>query len=214
MIGAGAIGLEFSLRYERLGSEVTLLTRGAILAEFPAQFGERLDLIYGQEGVRVLTQRSATRIMRDNSGGFVIETDGADSIAPILVEKILLAVGRRPALDQLGLEAAGVELNAKGRLEIDDDMRVKGFSHLFAAGDVAGLRMVVHHAHIEAGIAAENACSDGRRSGPSAPTSKSSFPIRNLLLQDVLRPRPRIKVPADQRFGREPRHRQAPPGRR
>ena len=43
------------------------------------------------------------------------------------------------------------------------DMRVKGSPHLFAAGDVAGLRMVVHHAHIEAGIAAENACSDGDR---------------------------------------------------
>ena len=142
---------------------MTLLTRGAILAEFPAQFGKRLDLIYRQEGVRVLTQRLATRIMRDNSGGFVIETTGADTIAPIVAEKILLAVGRRPALDQLGLEAAGVELNAKGRLEVDDDMRLKGSSHLFAAGDVAGLRMVVHHAHIEAGIAAENACSDGHR---------------------------------------------------
>ncbi len=43
------------------------------------------------------------------------------------------------------------------------DMRVKGSPHLFAAGDVAGLRMVVHHAHIEAGIAAENACSGGDR---------------------------------------------------
>jgi dihydrolipoamide dehydrogenase len=84
-------------------------------------------------------------------------------MAPIVCEKILLATGRRPAVDQLGLEAAGVELNAYGRLEIDDSMRVKGSSHLFAAGDVAGLRMVVHHAHIEAGIAAENACSGGDR---------------------------------------------------
>ncbi len=54
-------------------------------------------------------------------------------------------------------------LNARGRLEIGDDMRVKGRHTSFAAGDVAGLRMVVHHAHIEAGIAAENACSDGDR---------------------------------------------------
>ena len=50
-----------------------------------------------------------------------------------------------------------------GRLEVGDDMRVKGHEHIFAAGDVAGLRMVVHHAHIEAGIAAENACNDGNR---------------------------------------------------
>jgi pyruvate/2-oxoglutarate dehydrogenase complex dihydrolipoamide dehydrogenase (E3) component len=66
-------------------------------------------------------------------------------------------------VDDLGLKAAGVELNKRGRLEIGDDMRVKGKEHIFAAGDVAGLRMVVHHAHIEAGIAAENACSDGNR---------------------------------------------------
>ena len=163
VIGAGAIGLEFSLRYARLGSEVTLLTRGMILAEFPSQFGDRLGSIYEREGVRVLTQRSATRIRRDNSGRFVIETHGAESIAPVLAEKILLAVGRRPALGHLGLSAAGVELNDKGRLEIGDDMRVKGAPHLFAAGDVAGIRMVVHHAHIEAGIAAENACRDGHR---------------------------------------------------
>jgi pyruvate/2-oxoglutarate dehydrogenase complex dihydrolipoamide dehydrogenase (E3) component len=64
-------------------------------------------------------------------------------------------------VQNLGLEAAGIELTAEGRLEIGEDMRVKGKSHIFAAGDVAGLRMVVHHAHIEAGIAAENACGDG-----------------------------------------------------
>jgi mercuric reductase len=80
-----------------------------------------------------------------------------------VAEKILLATGRRPAVDQLGLKAADLELDTRGRLEIGDDMRVKGAPHIFAAGDVAGLRMVVHHAHIEAGIAAENACRDGDR---------------------------------------------------
>ena len=115
VIGAGAIGLEFSLRYARLGSAVTLLTRGGILVEFPAQFGERLGSIYQREGVRVLTHRSATRITRDKSGCFVIETEGANSIAPIVAEKILLAVGRRPALGHLGFEATGVDRCVKTR---------------------------------------------------------------------------------------------------
>ena len=163
VIGVGAIGLEFSLRYARLGSTVTLVSRSGILSEFPRQFGDRIASIYSDEGIRVLTHRLVARITRDRSGAFIIETEGAESMAPIVCEKILLATGRRPAVDQLGLEAAGVELNAYGRLEIDDSMRVKGSSHLFAAGDVAGLRMVVHHAHIEAGIAAENACSGGDR---------------------------------------------------
>ena len=161
VIGTGAIGLEFSLRYARLGAEVTLLSRSTILPEFPVQFGERLGLIYEQEKIRVLTHRKVTRIRREPSGSFLLLTEGRETIEPIVAEKILLATGRRPALDGLDLEKAGIEPNATGRLEIGDDMRVKGKQHIFAAGDVAGLRMVVHHAHIEAGIAAENACSDG-----------------------------------------------------
>ena len=163
VIGVGAIGLEFSLRYARLGSAVTLVSRSGILAEFPPQFGERIKSIYEQENIRVLTNRRVARITRDPAGAFVVETEGSESIDPIVAERILLATGRRPAVDHLGLEAAGVELNARGRLEIGDDMRVKGKQHIFAAGDVAGLRMVVHHAHIEAGIAAENGCRDGDR---------------------------------------------------
>lgn len=163
IIGVGAIGIEFSLRYARLGSAVTLVSRSGILAEFPPQFGERITSIYEQEKIRVLTNRRVARIRRDASGAFVVETEGSESIDPIGAERILLATGRRPAVGHLGLEAAGVELNGQGRLEIGDDMRVKGKRHIFAAGDVAGLRMVVHHAHIEAGIAAENACREGDR---------------------------------------------------
>lgn len=159
VIGSGAIGLEFSLRYARLGSRVTLFSRSGFLPDYPPQFGERMQAIYKAEDIQVL-RRDATRITRNSSGEFVVESESEKSI---VAQKILLATGRRPAVDHLGLEAAGIELNAHGRLEIGEDMRVKGREQFFAAGDVAGLRMVVHHAHIEAGIAAENACSDGDR---------------------------------------------------
>ncbi len=159
VIGSGAIGLEFSLRYTRLGSRVTLFSRSGFLPDYPAQFGERMQSIYEAEDIPVL-RRDARRITRNPSGEFVVGSEGEKSI---ITEKILLATGRRPAVDHLGLEAAGIELNAHNRLEIGEDMRVKGREHFFAAGDVAGLRMVVHHAHIEAGIAAENACSEGDR---------------------------------------------------
>jgi mercuric reductase len=163
VIGAGPVGLEFSLRYARLGCEVTLLSRSKMLADYPAKFGERLSSIYGHEGVRVLIGRRAARVSRKSSGHFEIETEGSDKLAPIVAEKLLLATGRHPALKDLCLEATGIALNAEGELQIGDDMRAKGARHIFAAGDVAGLRMVVHHAHIEAGIAAENACDDGER---------------------------------------------------
>lgn len=163
VIGAGAIGLEFSLRYARLGCEVTLVAHSTALPRYPAKFGERIASIYEREGIRVLTHRKVVHISRNTSAQFEIESDGAEKLGLVTTEKLLLATGRRPAVNGLGLEALGVALNEKGRLKVGDDMRVKGSRHIFAAGDVAGMRMVVHHAHIEAGIAAENACSDGHR---------------------------------------------------
>jgi mercuric reductase len=163
VLGSGAIGLEFSLRYARLGATVTLVSRSGILPEFPRQFGERLRLIYQSEGVRVLTGAQLGRLRREDSGGFKLDIEGPNQTEPIIAEKILLAIGRRPAVASLGLEAAGITLEPRGRLEIGQDMRVRGKHHIFAAGDVAGVRMVVHHAHIEAGIAAENACDNGKR---------------------------------------------------
>src|SRR5262249_862592 len=81
----------------------------------------------------------------------------------IKAEKVMIATGRRRAVESMGLEAAGISLGENGRIEIGDDMRVVGQEHIFGAGDVAGQRMVVHHAHIEAGIAAENAVTDSHR---------------------------------------------------
>ncbi len=163
VIGAGPVGLEFSLRYARLGCEVTLLAQRKLLPRFPPKFGERMALIYEKEGVRILTGRKIARISRDEAGAFEIESDGAEKIPPVRAERLLLATGRHPAVANLNLTAVKIAPNRQGRLEIGEDMRVHGSQHIFAAGDVAGKRMVVHHAHIEAGIAAENACSEGDR---------------------------------------------------
>ncbi len=163
VVGAGAIALEFSLRYARLGTDVTLVSRSRVLPRYPAKFGERLASIYEHEGIRVLTGRKIVRIARDLAGFYEIGTEGSDGYEPIMSEKVLFAAGRQPAVDNLNLVAAGIFLNERGLLEIGEDMRLKGHDHIFAAGDVAGKRMVVHHAHIEGGIAAENAANDSER---------------------------------------------------
>jgi pyruvate/2-oxoglutarate dehydrogenase complex dihydrolipoamide dehydrogenase (E3) component len=163
VVGAGAVGLEFSLRYARLGSEVTLISHSRVLPRYPAKFGERLAFIYERERVRVLTSRKIVRVARNSVGSYEIGIESREGDQQIMSEKVLIATGRRPAVDDLRVEAAGISLSEKGLLEIEDDMRVRGQQYIFAAGDVAGKRMVVHHAHIEGGIAAENAVSDGNR---------------------------------------------------
>jgi dihydrolipoyl dehydrogenase len=163
VIGAGAVGLEFSLRYARLGAEVTLVSHSRVLPRYPAKFGERLASIYEGEGIRVLALRQIVRIAHNRDGSYEISAESAGGHESIISEKVLVAAGRRPAVDDLRLDAAGISLSEKGLLEIGVDMRVRGHDHIFAAGDVAGKRMVVHHAHIEGGIAAENAVRDGQR---------------------------------------------------
>lgn len=163
VIGAGAVGLEFAQRYARLGCAVTIIARSRFLSEFPEEFGRRLADAYEWEGIEVLLQHVPQRIYRDGEGMFVVQAAGPRRTIPVVGEKVLLATGREPALDSLDLEAAGIEL-VDGRLAVGEDMRVSEQEHIFAAGDVIGRRMVVHLAHIEAGIAAENAVGDGTRS--------------------------------------------------
>lgn len=166
VIGAGAIGLELSLRYSRLGCPTTVVSHTRVLPRFPARFGERLAEIYEGEGVRMLPERTVLRIRRDIEGWLVCHTEGEEGSEPLVAERVLLATGRRPALDGLDLEAGGIEPSEDGGLAVGDDLRVAGTDHVFAAGDVGGMRMVVHHAHIEAGIAAENAVDDADRTWP------------------------------------------------
>ncbi len=161
LIGAGAIGLEFGLRYARLGCRVTVIARSRPLSQYPAAFGERLAQIYEHEGVRMLSDTDALGVRRDVEGWFVVDTEGPGGFEPIPARRVMLATGRRPALDSLNLEAAGVELDEHGRLHAGEDLRIRGSDHLFGAGDVLGRRMVVHQAHIEAGFAATNATADG-----------------------------------------------------
>lgn len=169
VVGAGAVGLEFALRYARLGCRVTMIVRSRPLSRFPETFGRRLTAIYADEGVRVLNGRELVGLRRDVEGWFVLETEGAASEAgpaihePVVAERVLMATGRRPNLATLDLAAAGIDTDERGRLRVGDDMRVEGHDHVFAAGDVGGRRLVVHHAHIEAGIAAENAVGEGDR---------------------------------------------------
>lgn len=164
VIGGGAIALEFAQRYSRLGCAVTLLVRSRILSSFPPQFGDRIAQILEREGIRVLLGTQVTHIARDSNGWFVAQTEGTGGREPVVGQRVLLAVGRKPALDNLDLEAAGIERNSRGDLSICDQMRVAGHDHIFAAGDVVGRRLVVHLAHIEGGIAANNAVNDGNMS--------------------------------------------------
>lgn len=163
VIGGGPLGLEFALRYARLGVEVVILSRSRLLATAPAAFGERLATLYEREGIRIRTGRTVRCLRCDSAGWLVLDTDDRD-LDPIAVERVLLAAGRVPCLATLNLAAATIAPTEAGGLDVGPDLRVAGQQHVFAAGDILGGRhMVVHQAHRQAEIAATNAVTGEHR---------------------------------------------------
>lgn len=147
-IGAGPIGIELAQGLSRLGAKVTVLQRGAsaLPKDEPALVGMLLDRL-GEEGVDLRFNVDVERVEMVD-GRKVVHATEAGSPASWTAEDVLVGVGRRPNIEDLGLEAAGVRVGPKG-VEVDDRMR-SSVSSIYAAGDVAGRYLFTHSAAHEA----------------------------------------------------------------
>jgi dihydrolipoamide dehydrogenase len=101
-----------------------------------------------ERGVDVRTGAKASRVRRN--GAVEVELDGGDTVAG---EEIIVAVGRRPRVGELGLETVGID--ADGYLDVDDTMRVAGRDWLYAIGDVNGRALLTHMGKYQARIVAD-----------------------------------------------------------
>ena len=162
VIGAGYIGCELAQMFARLGVRMTVVCRHPPLPQFEPEIGEALAGYFRDEGIEVLCGFSYRSIRRTETGAaLAIDVDGDDRT--IEAETVLVAVGRRPNTDGLGLDEAGVELTPEGGIRVDERLRTSN-PRIYAAGDVTGRDMFVYMAAYGAKIAAENALDgDGRR---------------------------------------------------
>ncbi|MBI5432062.1 MAG: dihydrolipoyl dehydrogenase [Planctomycetes bacterium] len=145
VIGAGAIGLELGSVWARLGAKVTVLEYlDRILPGMDTELALEAKKVFEKQG---LAFRLGARVKgaRRDGDGCVVEIDGSE---PIRCERLLLAVGRRPNTQGLGLEAIGVELDAKGRIPVDAHYATKVPS-VSAIGDVIAGPMLAHKAEDE-----------------------------------------------------------------
>jgi len=149
ILGGGPIGAELAQAWSSLGSVVTLIEALPRLLprEEPfaaAQVQEALEA----RGVTVRVAARATRVSRD--GVVTVELDSGERLVG---DELLVAVGRRPATWELGLETVGLEPGAS--LEVDESLRVPGFDWLYAVGDVNGRSLLTHMGKYQARIAAD-----------------------------------------------------------
>lgn len=148
VIGAGYIGLEMGSVWRRLGAEVTVLEyMDRILPGMDSEIAEEAERILSKQGI---TFRLDTRVKGATSDGrtVTVNIEGQESIT---CDRLLVATGRQPNTQDLGLDSVGIEVDARGRIPIDDDFRtyVDGF---YAIGDVVRGPMLAHKAE-EEGIA-------------------------------------------------------------
>jgi mercuric reductase len=137
ILGAGYIALELGQMFARLGTEVTLVTRGkSILSGYEPEIVEALTEILEEEGLRIVSGAKVLGVERSQEG-IALSVKWHGSQRTFTAEKLLVAAGRRPNTGEIGLERAGVEVDRVGAVRVDCTLRTN-IPHIWAAGDVIG----------------------------------------------------------------------------
>jgi pyruvate/2-oxoglutarate dehydrogenase complex dihydrolipoamide dehydrogenase (E3) component len=154
VLGGGPVGSELAQAWSTLGTKVTLVEGEQRLLPREEPFaGEQVaKSLHESYGIDVRTGVLAERV--EESGGTV--TVKLNDGTRIEVAKLLVAVGRKPRTEGIGLDTAGVSPGEHGFLETDDRMRVGGREWLYAVGDVNGRALFTHMGKYQAWVAAEN----------------------------------------------------------
>ena len=153
LIGGSYIALEFAQMYRRFGARVTVIEKGPRLTSREDEdVSATIKEILEAEGIDVVVDANAIRFTKRDNGFEVIPRDGAE---PITGSHLLVAVGRQPNTDDLGLEQAGVETDARGYIVVDDELRTN-VEHIWAMGDCNGRGAFTHTSYNDFEIVAAN----------------------------------------------------------
>ncbi len=155
VIGAGVIGLELGSVWRRLGAEVTVVEYlDRILPGMDSEVAKQFQRMLEKQGIKFLLSSKVTGVEKAKSGGTVtFEPVAGGEATTLSADVVLVATGRRPYTDGLGLEAAGVALD-RGRIVIDDHFR-SSVPGIYAIGDVVRGPMLAHKAEDEGVACAE-----------------------------------------------------------
>jgi pyruvate/2-oxoglutarate dehydrogenase complex dihydrolipoamide dehydrogenase (E3) component len=131
VLGGGYIGCEFAQMFRRFGAKVTVVDRDEhLLSTEESEASAALEKAFRAEGIRVLTKATA-RSVAGSARGVTVRLDGGRTATG---SHLLVAVGRRPNTDDLGAGAAGIRLDAKGYVEVDERYRTSA-EGVYAVGD-------------------------------------------------------------------------------
>ncbi len=159
IIGAGVIGCELAQMFARAGVTVTIVCRSRLVPGMEPEISAHLERYFLAEGITVISGINYQKIEQD--GDVVrLEYTHLGETKILEAEKLMVAAGRKPNTQGMGLEEVGVKLTPNGGIEVDASMRSSN-PNIFAAGDVTGGDMFVYMAAYGAKLAALNAVNGG-----------------------------------------------------
>jgi len=162
ILGGGPVGAEMAQAVRRLGGEVALVeAAGHVLAREPAPLGEALGQVLRSDGVELVLGVQATAARRDGENYVLVLADGRE----LRGDQLLVATGRRPRVDGIGLDTVGVHADAHG-IPVDNQLRAG--EGLWAIGDVTGVRLLTHVGKYQGEIVAANILGEPRQANYDA----------------------------------------------
>jgi dihydrolipoamide dehydrogenase len=161
VIGGGIIGLEMACVYRALGAKVTVVEMmDQLMPGADADLVRPLQQRLKKQGVDFLL-KTRVREVKAGKSALTAHLEGDKAPEQADFDRVLVAVGRRPNGDQIGADKAGVEVNDKGFISVNGQMRTN-VDHIFAIGDIVGQPMLAHKASYEGKVAAEVAAGHKR----------------------------------------------------
>src|SRR5262249_24651372 len=157
------IGLEFAQIYRRFGSEVTVIELGPrLIGREDEDVSQAIADFLGEEGIDVRVGSKLVRVEKQgNSIAVTVETAGKNS--QVVGTHLLVAIGRRPNTDDLGLDKAGIATDARGYVQVDDQLRTN-VAGVWAMGDCNGRGAFTHTSWNDFEIVAANLLNNDQRS--------------------------------------------------
>lgn len=155
VIGGGVIGLELGQVYRRLGAEVSVIEyMDSIIPTMDGGLGKELTKVLKKQGFKFYTSHKVKEVTRNGNTISVKADDKKGQEVVFEGDYCLVSVGRRPYTDGLNLEAAGVIVNNRGQVEVNDHLQTN-VNHIYAIGDVVKGAMLAHKAEEEGVMVAE-----------------------------------------------------------
>lgn len=155
VIGGGVIGLELGSVYARLGTEIQIVEfADTIIPTMDVTMGKELTKVLKKMGMKFNLQHKVQNVTNTGKGVKVVALDKKDKEVTLEADYCLVAVGRKPYTEGLGLENVGIKTNERGQIEVNNELQTS-VANIYAIGDVVRGAMLAHKAEEEAVFVAE-----------------------------------------------------------